>query len=333
MAKLHALKVSDAIGHARSGQLLLDAVLESGLNMPHDCRAGRCGSCLTKLCAGITIGGESNQPGMIYACQALVFSDCAIEIEQLPPVMCMRGEVSAVDEIAAGIFELKIAPESQIDIWPGQYCKFTFKGFPARIFSPTSPLDAIEAADGLIRLNVKRVHEGRVTTQLGRTIKAGHKVHIEGPYGHAFLRPHQTSRLVMVGSGTGFAPIWALATAALRENPAREIVLIAASRTEEAFYMSQALLHAAKYNGVHVVASVAGMTLDGQKLTKSRAINHIPALDASDVLYAAGAPALVDAVAALAVKAGASFYADPFDSQNEVQDGWLQSAKAWLLTG
>ena len=183
------------------------------------------------------------------------------------------------------------------------------------------------------RLNVKRVRDGKVTPHLGRTIKEGHRVHIEGPYGHSFLRPGQTSRLVMVGSGTGFAPIWAVATAALRENPQRAIVLLAASRTEDAFYMAPALLQTAKYPRVRVVASVGGMTLDAQTLTKTRAIDHVPPLLARDVVYAAGAPALVDAVGALAVAAGAAFYADPFESQNEPQEGWIESAKSWLKTG
>jgi CDP-4-dehydro-6-deoxyglucose reductase, E3 len=291
MAKLHALKVGQQSGYARSGQLLLDAVLESGLDMPHDCRAGRCGSCLAKLCSGITLGGEAKQRGMVFACQARVFSDVTIEVEELPPVVCVRGEVAHANEIADDIFEVAIAPQHYPDMWPGQYCKFTFKGFPARIFSPTSPLDALAANDGLMRLNIKRVRDGRVTQHLGRTIKAGHRVEIEGPYGHAFLRPALTNRLVLVGSGTGFAPIWALAAGALRENPSRDIVLIAASRTADSFYMNPALLVAASHGQVRVIASADGMTLENQRLSKTRVIDHIPHLTPADIVYAAGAPA------------------------------------------
>jgi CDP-4-dehydro-6-deoxyglucose reductase, E3 len=333
MTKLHTLKVGEHSGYARSGQLLLDAVLESGLDMPHDCRAGRCGSCLTKLCSGITLGGESKQSGMIFACQARVFSNITIEVEELPPVVCVHGDVVQVDEIAADIFEIAIAPKHQLAMWPGQYCKFAFKGFPARIFSPTSPLDGIDTSDGLMRLNVKRVRDGRVTQHLGRTIRAGHRVKIEGPYGHAFLRPGQTNRLVLVGSGTGFAPIWALATGALRENPSREILLIAASRSTDSFYMPPALLVAARFPGVRVIANAAGMTLDNQQLTQTRVIDHIPELTSADIVYVAGAPALVDAVGTLAAASGATFYADPFEFQSEASDGWLQTAKSWLMTG
>src|SRR5690606_4295270 len=97
--------------------------------------------------------------------------------------------------------------------------------------------------DGYLRLHIKRVRGGRVTPHLGRTIKAGHHVEIIGPNGRAFVRPAPEARLVLIGSGTGFAPVWAIAATLLREAPMhpRQIILAGASSTLDTFYMAPAL--------------------------------------------------------------------------------------------
>lgn len=80
MAKLHKIVLHGETFHARSGERLLDAALVNGVDLPHDCRAGRCGSCLLRVRSGITLGGETPQPGMVRACQAMAFSDLDLEI-------------------------------------------------------------------------------------------------------------------------------------------------------------------------------------------------------------------------------------------------------------
>jgi 3-phenylpropionate/trans-cinnamate dioxygenase ferredoxin reductase subunit len=333
MAKLHKISLGTESFHARSGQVLLDAALLHGVDLPHDCRAGRCGSCLTKITRGITLGGETRQSGVVHACQARIFSDLALEIEALPPVEQIRGKIARLVDLADDIVEISIAPERKVDILPGQYCLFTFRGFPARPFSPTSSMRTT-ASDGLIRLHVKRVRDGRVTPQLGKTILPKHPVTIEGPYGHAFLRPNLTNRIVLLGSGTGFAPIWAVAAAALRENPSRSIVLMAASRKISSCYMAPALELASRGLNVKAKATIEELKADTGVLKAGRALDHLPTLHSTDIVYAAGAPALVDALGETAVTAGATFYADPFEPLAPPSSSrWLDMAKGWLRAG
>ena len=329
MAKLHRISIAGQEFHARSGQFLLDAALTSGVDLPHDCRAGRCGSCLTRVAAGITLGGETRQAGMVHACQARIFSDLRLEVEALPPPGRIQGKVIRIVDLAKDVVEVTIEPSRKFEMLPGQYCRFRFRGYPARPFTPTAALGTLRD-DGLIRLNIKRVRDGRVSPQIGRAIKTGHAVTIEGPFGHAFLRPRSTRRLVLVGSGTGFAPMWAVAAAALRENPARSIVLVAATRKLASLYMAPALDLASRHVGVKIVACVDELPRMHGLLIPGPAINHLPPLDRIDIVYAAGAPRLVDAVGDTAVAAGATFFADPFESAANQQQGWFDSARAWL---
>lgn len=334
MTKLHTISLGSQRFQARSGEVLLDAALSSGVEFPHDCRSGRCGTCLTRIKAGVTVGGDSHQPCVVHACRALVLSDLALELEPTPTVGRVDATLRQVDPVGEGVVELVIRPARPITILPGQYCRFRFRGYPDRTFSPTTPMSGL-VADGNIRLHVKQVSDGRVTPRLGAAIRAGHAVRVEGPFGHAYLRPRLAGRLVLVGSGTGFAPVWAVASAALRENPHRPMVIVASTRRVVQFYMAPALELASRYRNVTIVAAIEELTEQYHCLVPGRAIDHIPPLAHDDVVYAAGAPAMVDAVGEIARAANATIYSDPFEpsTQRSTRSSMLEAAKTWLHAG
>lgn len=332
MAKQHRVTVNGQSFHARSGQVLLDAAMVGGAEIPHDCRAGRCGTCVTRVNKGLTLGGETLQPGMIHACQARVFSDLDLSIEALPAARQIQARIVSLTDVTPDVVELEIAPAERFQLWPGQYCRFTFRGFPERAFSPTAPLTGDETGQNF-RLNIKRVRNGRVSTNLGGKIKPGHALTIHGPFGHAFLRPRQSNRLVLVAGGTGFAPMWAVGDAALREHPWREVVFIAGTRTAAQLYMLPALSLARKFPNVTTIATTEAEEDTDPAILRGRPSDHLPRLRPNDIVYAAGAPAMVEAVAQVAIAARATFYADPFEPAGGQAEDWLTKAVSWLRTG
>src|SRR5215470_12736255 len=255
MTKSCRIAVNDKTFKAKAGELLLDAALVSGVHIPHDCRAGACGTCLTRIVKGSTILGESTVPGMVYACQARILSDLEIEAENVPQAAHANGRVSAMRRLAPGVVEVTIEPERRLIYLPGQYFKFKFDGFPPRAYSATRPLDRRPLGWGII-LQIRVQESGLVSSQFGHRIRTGYPVSIAGPYGSAFFREGKAGRLVLVSSGTGFAPIWSIACAALRENPRRPIVLIAGVRTDDPVYMAAALERVARFANVDVIVTI-----------------------------------------------------------------------------
>ena len=226
MAKTCTVAVNGQTFKAKAGDVLLDAALVNGINISHDCRSGVCGSCLTKVVRGSTILGETAVPGMVHACQARILSDLDIESEEVPEISFADAHVGALRRLAPDVVEVTVEPERRLRYLPGQYFNFKFGGFPARSYSPTRPLRGRPRPQSLT-LQVRRHERGQVSSQIGREIRAGHPVAIEGPFGSAFFREGKTARLILASSGTGFAPIWSIACAALRENPLRKILVIA----------------------------------------------------------------------------------------------------------
>ncbi len=101
-----------------------------------------------------------------------------------------------------------------------------------------------------LHLQVQRIRRGRVSAAIGSGIREGHRVKVQGPFGSAFLRPASVNRLVLVASGTGFAPIWSIAVAAIQEHQRRHVVMVVGARTIDSLYMINALCVLARYPNV-----------------------------------------------------------------------------------
>jgi 3-phenylpropionate/trans-cinnamate dioxygenase ferredoxin reductase subunit len=132
---------------------------------------------------------------------------------------------------------------------------------------------------------------------------------VRGPFGSAFLR-EGTGPLILIGGGTGWAPTWALAAAARREQRHRDLVVIAGSRDIEGLYMRRSLEWLID-DGVRDVIAVAENGA-GNSVLSGRPTHYLPSLGPEDTVYVAGPPPLVDAVKLKSRAASARCYADPF---------------------
>jgi 3-phenylpropionate/trans-cinnamate dioxygenase ferredoxin reductase subunit len=273
------------------------------------------------------LGGETAQRGVVHACQARVFSNVRLRYEKLPVVRKLAGELARINRLAADVRGLTISLRERANHRPGQYYRVKFRGFPSRCFSPTPPFSGVDHRRTL-RLHVKLVRNGTVSSKLETAIQAGHKLSVEGPFGSAFFRPREGGRLVLVAGGTGFAPIWAIAEAAMRTQPRRPLLVIAGARRLTSLYMAPALYRLA----VHPAADIIATTEEPQDVSKIVRIGtpaeHLPAISASDVVYAAGSPSMVEAVGSAAARAGATLYADPFLPSGDPEPAWLATQAA-----
>jgi 3-phenylpropionate/trans-cinnamate dioxygenase ferredoxin reductase subunit len=311
---------------ARRGAVLLDAALSAGLEIPHDCRAGQCGTCRVRVVGGSCWGGEcGDNDGYVYACQCRIISDLSVEMEPALDVLETSGRVTEIIRLAPDVVEVCVEAKERIEFYRGQYYSVRFAGFPARSYSPTIALDW-PAKSGLIRFNIRQMKDGRVSSALGSKIRRGHRVMLTGPYGSAYFRPDHPGRLVLVSSGTGFAPMWAIAEAAIRERPDREMHIVVAARTVKDLYMIPALCRIALFPRVTVVPVVSEPHNMSDSIRVGRPADFLPALMSSDMVYVCGSPALVDEVAAIARASGADCHRDAFVSHQNSDRLFLVSS-------
>jgi NAD(P)H-flavin reductase/ferredoxin len=331
MAGRHEITINGTTFQARHGETLLDAALSNGIDLPYNCRAGHCGTCCVRLVSGEVQGGQGTEPDIVHACQCRIVSDAVIEKGQPSGVRTVEGELASLRALSPEVMEVGIRTDRALPYLAGQYAQVRFNGYPSRPFSITHPLRS-NANSRSVWFHVRQMEHGRVTVALGKRIMPGHQVTLTGPYGSAHFRPDLEGRLILIATNTGFAPIWSIAAAALREKPQRRIMIIAGGRSIESLYMGPALEQLARFPNVLVVPVCSTPQNLTNVVMPGRPTDYLPRLLPTDVLYACGAPGMVDAIKAIAAQAGAACYADPFlpatDSPSD--ENVLARAAGWL---
>ena len=331
MARSHQVTINGNTFLARRGELLLDAALSNGIDLPYDCRAGHCGTCCVRLVSGEVRGGEGSEPGIVHACQCRIVGDAVIQRDQTSGVRTVEGVLSSLRPLSREVMEVGIRTDRALPYHAGQYAQVRFSGYPSRPFSITHPLNG-NPKNRSVWFHVRRMKDGRVTSSLGKSIRPGHRVKLTGPFGSAHFRPNLDGRLILVGTNTGFAPIWSIAVAALRENPERMMMVIAGGRAIESLYMGSALVQLAGFPNVVVVPVCSTPQTLTNAVKPGRPTDYLPHLLPTDVLYACGAPGMVDSIKSIAAHSGAVCYADPFlpTTEDAVEEGVLTRAMGWL---
>ncbi|ACL55182.1 2Fe-2S iron-sulfur cluster-binding protein [Methylobacterium nodulans] len=309
MSSTCSLVINGKAIRAARGDTLVEAALAGKIVIPHDCGTGQCDTCRVRIYAGEVDACGTRQGSTVLACQARVSGDAVIEFDAVPAVVKRKGTVTGLVALSPEIVEVTVALGKGLGHRPGQYVACSFAGFPARDYSPTLRSDGSGELNELI-FHIRRIPDGIVSSELGRRIRVGHEVRVRGPFGSAFHRLG-SGRLVLIGAGTGWAPIWSIARAARFREPDREMVVIAGARDPHNLHMGEALDWLSRSGVGQVVATASGGEPKPGQLA-GRPTAHLPHLRESDVVHVAGSPALVAAIRLLAASVNATCYADPF---------------------
>jgi 3-phenylpropionate/trans-cinnamate dioxygenase ferredoxin reductase subunit len=295
---------------ANIGDTLIDAGIGGRTLIPHDCFSGQCETCRVTVASGTVDDHGTADGDTVLACQTTVDGDAIIAFDDMPVVRKRTGIVGDIRELSPEVVEVIVWLSKPFDYFPGQYVSLGFRGFPARDYSPTVRMNG-ELNKRELVFHIKRLPGGVVSSQLGTRIRGGHRVQIRGPFGQAFLRePGRGGVLVLVSSGTGWAPMWSIARAAREAGIQRDTIVIAGARDLANLYMRPTLDWLAGNGFAEVIAT--SRIGQGGRVRPGRPDHFLPLLGHSDIVHVAGAPQFVETVKMKARNASARCYADPF---------------------
>ncbi len=239
----------------REDQTILDACLRNGVWLPHSCTHGTCATCKAEVLDGDVDHGASSsfalmdferEEGMVLPCCATPRSDVTIEADidvdestEVFPVQDFTGTVVALEDIARDTRRLVIELDREIGFNAGQYLKFTVPARDGRAgvdrtWSIASPPTQTRRLEFHIRLVPGGLGtQGWVFADLG----VGDAVQVSGPYGRFVLKVDDDRHAILVGGGTGVAPLKAMVRHALENDRYEgELTLYAGARTREWLY-------------------------------------------------------------------------------------------------
>ena len=208
---------------------LLRAALRSGLGMPYECNAGSCGTCKVELLEGQVTSLRPDAPGLgerdraknrVLACQARPDSDCRIKVRLRPenvPVhrpVKFQATLTRVRDLTHDMREFTFSAKAAPGFLPGQYALFYLPGLDA---PRTYSMSNIDDGHSEWQFIVRRVPGGVGTVALFDKVALGDAITLDGPYGLAYLRADSPRDLVLIGGGSGLAPMLSLARGAVAE--------------------------------------------------------------------------------------------------------------------
>ncbi|WP_060494552.1 NAD(P)H dependent flavin oxidoreductase family protein [Pseudomonas sp. NBRC 111140] len=211
-----------------SHELLLDAMLASGLPVPFSCRRGACGSCKVKVVSGQYQDKQRDAdiPAPSYPlaademllCQSHACSDMRLEIPGWSldtPTLETHAQVVGQRALSTDIVELVLQPAQPLDVRAGQYVRFRLDNGDSRCFSIAN-LPAQQ--QGQLVFHIRKVSGGLFTEGLLPTLQAGASVKLEGPLGACTWQHDEQRPLVLLATGTGYAGIKPLLLTALARD-------------------------------------------------------------------------------------------------------------------
>jgi len=337
---------------ARDGTLLA-AAIDQGVGLPYGCKDGACGSCKSKLLEGRVIHGahqakalsvDEETAGWVLTCCAMPQTDCVVDLRMVPgagehPVLKLPSRVLAMERAAPDVMILKLQlPANQnLQYRAGQYVEFILRDGARRSYSMANAPHNVGSPPA-IELHVRHMPGGRFTDHVFGAMKDKEILRMEGPFGSFFLREDSERPIILLASGTGFAPIKAIAEHIFHKRlnvdepgkPARRVVLYWGARTRKDLYLDALPALWAREQPNFAYVPVLSEALPDDAWTGRTGFVHqavmadIPDLSAHQV-YACGAPVMVEAARAdFTARCGLppdQFFADAFTSQADLAAG------------
>jgi CDP-4-dehydro-6-deoxyglucose reductase len=294
---------------AAPAQSLLDAALGAGMNVPHSCVGGNCGSCRARLLQGeieypngapLGLTTSEAAEGYILLCQARARTDLCIDtIEPTSPeeavIKRLPARIEKTQALSHDVMAvyLRLPAAEPFSFKAGQYIDIMLPGGRRRSFSIASP----PHDSRLLELHVRRVAGGELTTQLFSEETRNALLTIEGPLGQFHCRGD--GPMLLIGGGTGLAPLYSMIRHLIEKGPDREMKLYWGVRAERDLYYHAALeelaRRAASLSYVPVLSEPTAAWTGRRGWVHEAVIQDITGLGQFDV-YASGPPEMVAAV-------------------------------------
>ncbi len=222
---------------------LLDSLNAQGAAIPSSCRSGLCQTCLMQARSGVP--PESSQSGLqdalrlehyFLACLCYPEEDLEVSLQGgARPLIPAR--VIRLERLSETIRLVALRPEAPMTFRAGQFIHLFHETGIFRSYSIANL-----PSDDEIQLHVKRQPDGEVSGWIHESLEVNQTINLRGPWGESFYVPgYPDQPLLLIGTGTGLAPLFGILRDALSQGHKGPIKLFHGSRHPEGLYLGAEL--------------------------------------------------------------------------------------------
>jgi CDP-4-dehydro-6-deoxyglucose reductase len=331
---------------AAAGESILAAGIRQGVGLPYGCKDGACGSCKCRMLEGRVehgphqskaLSAEEQAAGLILTCCGVPQTDVVLESRQVTdesafPIKRMPSRVSSLARLSHDVMlvKLQLPANDAMRYHAGQYIEFILRDGARRSYSmANAPHTAVRPdvtppVGPSVELHIRHMPGGKFTDHVFSAMKEKEILRIEGPYGSFFLREDSDKPMVLLASGTGFAPLKAVIEQLQFKNIARPATLYWGGRRPSDLYMDDWVrARLAEMPNLRYVPVVSNAMPEDNWTGRTGFVHRAVLEDLPDLsghqVYACGAPIVVDSARAdYIAQAGLppeEFFADAFTTE------------------
>jgi NAD(P)H-flavin reductase/ferredoxin len=318
---MFTLKIDEKSYPCKSDETVLDALLRENINLSYACKKGTCHSCM--VCSPDTMPPLASQSGLkntlktqhyFLACQCYPEQDMRIKLPDQADFYRM-GTIVDNTLLNRNTLLLVIAFEDAFEFKAGQFVNLQRNDGVTRSYSIAN----IPQQSNALEFHIRRLPDGEFSSWLHDEVGIGDSIAVSEPRGHCFYLPERHEQgLLLVGTGTGLAPLAGILTDALAHGHTGPIYLFHGSRDVEDLYRIDEMRQLAKqHSNFHYVPCLSGKRIP-EDFTAGR-VNEIALSQMSDLknwrVFLCGHPDMVNQMKKqvfLKGTASADIYADAF---------------------
>ncbi len=306
----------------KEGQTVLDVLLENGEDIPYSCKMGVCVTCVMKVIKGdVPLEAQAGlreslvAKGHFLPCVCPPSADMTVakinQQEVFSPAV-----VADIEYLPSNVCRVYLHPTTPLYYRAGQFVNLRREDGLSRSYS----LASVPSLDDHLEFHVKRFDQGQMSRWILDDLRVGDHLGLQGPIGDCYYQPGRADQnMLLIGTGTGLAPLMGIARDALASGHTGAIWLYHGSREQDGLYLGDALRALqATYDNFHYVPCVSG---DGAHEGYRQGRADDIAFDAHANLndwrvFLCGYPKMVYSATTWAVSANAKaddIFADPYE--------------------
>lgn len=229
-----------------SGKTVLDTLLDNGQNVSCGCKSGNCQACALRARGGAVppsaqrnLTDAQREDGVFLPCCCEPTGDLDIcELADRSRDRAWQAVVTERNDLSDSVVRIAMSVPDGFEFRGGQFITIRRDEEQSRPYSIAS-VGGIEAR---IDLHVRRVENGDFSRWLCDEVNVGDRLAFTGPGGGCHYRPGRPNDgLLLIATGTGLAPLWAVLRDAMYQGHRGPMRLYHAGRDQSSLYMIDTL--------------------------------------------------------------------------------------------
>ncbi|MEI7839414.1 MAG: FAD-binding oxidoreductase [Methylococcaceae bacterium] len=293
------IKFDEQTFETENAETVLHTLLRNNVQVPYGCKAGVCQSCLMRSLdnappekSQVGLKDPQQKQNYFLACLCKPEKDMTITLPNTESVW-LEAEVIEKKNLSTNVIFLKLKSKEPLAFFAGQFVNLRRDDGVIRSYSIAN----IHNGEHELEFHIRILRNGQFSRWVADELEIGMSLSFSHAQGNCHYVERQTEQpLLLIGTGTGLAPLYGIIRDALSHKHQGEIHLFHGSRDASGLYLEKKLIALTQqYPNFHYTPCLSGSDIS-EKYTQGRAnqiaLEKFPKLNGWRV-YLCGQPEMV----------------------------------------